>query len=433
MLKNEIEFDKKPQIISVLLNDLCIACGACINICNNSNIEEYFCKFQNAFQVKVNNLELCLDCLKPCDIVCPSIELNFCYLLKKESVKDYGDIIDIKLAKSYKFSNKENTSSGGIASKIIEIALSNNTPVISLTEKNNQFYFSVLNNLNDLDCLSSSIYHSISFNNCIELISSIEKPCILVALPCQLEGLYKYAKYCNIEIEKKILLTVGIICGWSYSHHSYKSFCKFNKINNIINVKYRGEDQKGFLKLITQNSIYKFKRWNFESLSDLINYRASFSRYSNRFRCRVCHNHLNILSDISIGDAWVKRNNEKKSIVIIRTLRGEKYFDKIAADEDIVIEVAFFEDIINSQSKSITYNIEASALLQKLNSYNLVHFNYNFGHEKTNYQKVSTLRFFLEKYMRRIIRENKYAKYKYLYIILNIKAIIFNFLKMKIR
>src|SRR5690606_37960767 len=110
------------------------------------------------------------------------------------------------------------------------------------------------------------------------------------------------------ELSEKIALIAGIICGWMYSHHGIRAFSSYKNINQEIkDVRYRGEDKVGKLKIFTNDEVHTFDRRKFHSFKEILDYRASFSTDVNRLRCRLCQNHLNVTADIAVGDAWLAR------------------------------------------------------------------------------------------------------------------------------
>jgi hypothetical protein len=142
-----------------------------------------------------------------------------------------------------------------------------------------------------------------------------------------------------------------------YSHHAVQAFAKFNHKEHpqVGKTTYRGGDRVGKLKLSSDGNVYAYDRRVFDSPREALDYQSSFSRDMNRLRCRLCEDHLNMGADIIVGDAWLKRNVEKKSIVGCRTARGESALVDLEREGAIVLEDASFADFLESQSSNLVY------------------------------------------------------------------------------
>ena len=327
-----------PSIQEVVRNDLCIACGACIPACPYSNISPAFSMKRGAHEVAISDPTRCSDCAQPCDAVCPSIRVDFVRQLHARDGSHDADNEDslptrdgwmqaIHLAWSPKFQADGVSSSGGVTRAILANSLKNGTPVVCLAWDADRSDYSPrrLESLRDIDLVPGSIYHSTTFVGALDLIRSAEDPVVLIAIPCQLSGLLQYIANHEHSLAKKIGLVVGIVCGWMYSHHAVKAFAQFigSEQPDVTKTTYRGGDRVGKLVVRSRGKDQSFDRRKFQSQREAINYQSSFSRDMNRLRCRMCQDHLNLAADIVVGDAWLSRNSDKKSIVACRTSRGE--------------------------------------------------------------------------------------------------------------
>ncbi|MEW6249753.1 MAG: coenzyme F420 hydrogenase/dehydrogenase beta subunit N-terminal domain-containing protein [Planctomycetota bacterium] len=55
------------------------------------------------------------------------------------------------------------------------------------------------------------------------LITRPEQVDELVAIPCQFEGIYTHIFRHEPALAKRIHTTVGLICGWQYTHHALRA------------------------------------------------------------------------------------------------------------------------------------------------------------------------------------------------------------------
>jgi coenzyme F420 hydrogenase subunit beta len=408
-------------IPNVVESDQCIACGACIQACPGKSIVGSYSEQRGAHEVKVINTSECSDCSQQCNSVCPSLGFSF----KDQFPEQHDDIADPRLGPikqvftAYSPENQFNniSSSGGVVRAFIEHFIKQKKPVICLTSTKKGYRANSISELCDLENTPGSIYHGISFEDAIPLIRNAKSPCLLVAIPCVLEGLAKYIKNIEPDLDKNIALRVGLICGWMYSDHSWKSIQKLKKISGTVqDVTYRGEDKVGRLKIKTDKNSYSFSRRKFDSYREEIEYKASFSRVYNRLRCRLCENHINQLSDIAVGDAWLKkfpRNKDKVSIVVVRTELGMVEYSKLVENSTLISENAQVDDIIESQSDDLVYGRSAQKLNQFISSMGqrTPVFSFSDNEQRIDLSKSEQHQLKDELYWRAKVREGLYKLY----------------------
>jgi len=257
---------------------------------------------------------------------------------------------------------------------------------------------------------------------CIELLQGLKEACVLITTPCQLEGILKYIRLCDPPLEEKIDLKVGLICGWMYSDHAVAAFTEYKGIKDKVGeITYRGEDHVGSIKIKTPSATHKFHRERFGTLKERIDYRTAFSTASNRLRCRVCQDHMNLLSDVVVGDAWLERKKDQKlSIIIIRNSKGSKLIRDMTAQGDLVIEKSTFADLVKSQSRNLVYGDEAKQLGVYLREKSKITPDFVFDSmpikDKVALSLIRRFQFGLEFGLRNVLRKGDYKKFKLLYI-----------------
>lgn len=413
-----------PLISSVVDNDLCIACGACISACPYDVVEPSYNTHRGTHEIAIRNTDHCSSCSAPCDSVCPSLEVDFKALSNSPSFPTtrIGPVESVFLGYSPKHQFNGKSSSGGTIRILIEDALEQNIPVICLVKEGDEYLPSTLYNVSDLSKVPGSIYHSVSFTNCLQHIEKLDRKCLLVATSCQLEGILKYIKLENPSLQKKISLIVGLICGWMYSDHSIQAFSQFKGIQAPIHdAQYRGEDKVGLLKLWTNKKKYSFDRRRFSTVKDSLDFKASFSSSMNRLRCRVCENHVNVLADISVGDAWLERKkSEKLSVIITRTKQGEQSVLSLREKGKLIIEDGSIADIFESQSENLVEGHTAKKIARFLNNRGISTPKFNFQEGLRKQYKLSILdifKFKREILFRKLIRKSEYKSYRLFYFL----------------
>lgn len=435
------QFNQSNKLIEVIENDMCIACGVCVEACDRNQIVPAYNEVRACNEVRITDVNNCLNCPSQCISVCPSVEVDFAKLLpEQKTVARDGNYLSIKTGFSHEHQFNGVSSSGGILRSIIQHFIKSNVPVVCLayeTEVNDGKYNArLIRTLEDMKRIPGSIYHSISFTDAINQIRNVEK-CAVVAISCHLEGLMKFVQTQEPELGKKIIFKAGIICGWMYSDHSFLSFAKYKGIDEkITDIGYRGEDRIGKLKLYVKDQLHSFSRNQFDSFNDLVSYRASYSTDVNRLRCRTCQNHTNYLADVAVGDAWLKRKRGKKlSVIISRTEVGEKLINQLSEQQKIVTEDGNFDDIVESQGHNLVFGTVARKLNRFLSVRGLIYPRYIYEdniHEGDN-SLADKVIFRLEFLKRSLIRSEKYRTYKIVYMFSKLWRLLDTILRMKVK
>jgi len=275
------------------------------------------------------------------------------------SNSNIGHVVGIYLAQNVDRKVNLAASSGGLIKATLRFYLESGKVdgVIALRRVNGIHYEpEMVSTLEEIDRLPGSIYHNVDFSKTLELLrETTRKHLAIVAIPCQLEGIYSYIKNYEPELMKKITITVGLLCGWTYSHHAIHALCQYENIpeNELINISYRGDGPVGKLKLDTKNGngIKVNRRIN-------LKYQAAFDRSYNLSRCHYCVNHGNFLADLVVGDAWLPSTVTTKtgiSLLIARTPDADMNLRKMKDQGLIRLIPARQEDVIESQTRRVIY------------------------------------------------------------------------------
>jgi coenzyme F420-reducing hydrogenase beta subunit len=405
----------------VLENDLCIACGACVYACPASVITPTYHEERGAYEVTITDTNPCAGCPAPCVQVCPSIEVNFAALASAETegttCTREGPIRETWLGYSPAFQHNGVSSSGGIIRALIHDSLERGRPVVCLCKDGDGYAPTLLHQPEELDRVPGSIYHAVSFVKIVEVLREASEAVLLISTPCQLEGLYKYIQVTEPTLREKIALVVGLICGWMYTNHALHAFASYKQLGEpVINAQYRGEDKVGRLKLFTEQAKHSYDRRAFDNKSDYYDFRASFSSMANRLRCRLCENHLNVLADIAVGDAWLKRHPEEKlSIIVVRTRTGSDLMNHLQDAGKVQLTIAEATDLSESQSNNLVFGYEARQLNHKLSRKGVATPTFTFAGQDPPPPRAGRLLhvlYDLEFHLRKVLRSGRYQTYR---------------------
>lgn len=336
------------NLSSVLENDLCIGCGACIP--TEKNLKMEFNETTQTFQPNGLGNQISYD-------VCPSIKVDYNALQKAifpdELYSEHGVLKAIYLAQTIDYEKNYLASSGGIVKDLLKSYLLNGDidGVISI-EKRNGIIFepAVIESVNELERLPQSIYHNLSFHKALTLLRKKTGKYVLVALPCHLEGIYNYIIKIEPELMDRIHTTIGLSCGWCYNHHAIAAICKYKFINRdeLQDISYRGKGPVGKLRIESLKKVYSIsRRIDFS-------YQVAFDRSFNLPRCHLCVNHVNYLADIVVADAWLSSTLKTKtgiSLVICRTDETNSELNTLHDRGTIRLTNASVDDIVESQKR----------------------------------------------------------------------------------
>lgn len=417
--------NQNPELRAVIENDLCIACGVCMPVCPRGHLTQTFDTYRGANGVRFIETADCGGCDAPCVKICPSVEIDFSSISDppRSAPERDGWIRGVHLGYSPLFRDDGKSSSGGVLRALAHLAVEEGTPVLTLAKLEGttiEYRPRVLTDKSDLAKMPGSIYHSTSFAGVIELLHELEQPCLLIAIPCQLAGIYNYIHHVEPELRAKIGYSCGIICGWMYSHHAHQSFMHHKNLGlTLSDISYRGGDKVGLLKLKTEGREYAFDRRRFPDRASALHYQSAYSTDLNLLRCRLCEDHTNLLADIVTGDAWLARKSkEKLSVIGVRTDRGQVLFDRLIERGRLIVEPGTFSDMLESQSANLVYGATARKLGIWLRQRGLPTPAYRFAHDREiiRLRLNDSLSFSLEFMRRHIVRSQRYKLFWWLYL-----------------
>lgn len=293
--------------------------------------------------------------------VCPALSVDFDALHGRVfpggEVTEHGVVESVHLAQSTDEARNRRASSGGLIKELLLQALADPqvTGVISIVHQGGlDFAASLVTDPADVDTLPGSIYHALPFDGALRILSERPGRYVLVAIPCQLEGIYTYVHTQAPHLAERIHSTVGLLCGWQYTHHALRAICEYKGVDadDITDVSFRGEGPVGKLRITTSStSVDVSRRVDFS-------YQVAFDRSFNIPRCHLCINHSNFLADIVVGDAWLPSTVFTRtgiSLVICRTPQSRRALDDLAADGRVVSVEVGTAEIEESQTRRVVF------------------------------------------------------------------------------
>ena len=313
------------NVSSLVLRNGCMGCGACAVVCPVNAIEivrshTYLAKVNNS---KCNSCQLCLT-------VCPVIRSSKSMMKDVSTLESLiGSYRKVLLAKSTSRQMKDRGSSGGVVTTLLVSAYEQKIidgALLVVTDNCAPPQYFLATAKNQIVRGLGSKYLIFPYSKGLKLFSQMNGKYAVVGLPCQIKALRKIMNL-DRAMKDKIVLLVGLFCGRGIDLNSSNFMMKIlGKRGNIIGSVREGNSQSsGILRVflsrgqeIREYSI-PFETWAKYTLPSFFFMPAA---------CLYCTDHTAEEADISFGDAWHIKNDDNKSLMIVRTKGGEAVLDK---------------------------------------------------------------------------------------------------------
>lgn len=355
---------RTTDLQGVLDNDLCIACGACVLA--DPSVELRLHPEKLIFEPTHAGNSDAAD-------VCPAVQVDFAnlqdLLFPGAEQTAYGVVHSVMLAQSTDLGRNLKASSGGMIKELLIELLARDDVDGAITLQHVaglDFAPGLITDVEEVDQLPGSVYHNLPKHRVLELLRENEGRYVLVAIPCELEGIFNYIFKKEPQLRERIHTTIGLLCGWQYSWHSIRAICEFKGVDpdRIVDVSYRGDGPIGKLRIWTDDGEEHStsRRLDF-------GYQVAFDRTFNTPRCHLCINHANFLADIVVGDAWLSSTLGTKtgiSLVINRREESDQLVRDLANRDRVVYSEVTVNEIRESQKPRIAFGNFAYAYAKYL-------------------------------------------------------------------
>ncbi len=346
------------DLTPVLSGRWCIGCGACTAADSNLTLELSAANRIYEPDGPGNSAA---------HAVCPAVKVDYAGLhawrFPGREVSAHGVVDSVLLAQSVDRDRNLQASSGGLIKELLLGLLARpdiDGAIVLAAQGGIEFAPVLIRDAAAIDALPGSVYHSVPYGDAFTLLRENAGRFVVVGIPCQLEGLYSYIRQHAPDLASRVVFTIGIICGWLYTHRALDAMRAFKGVDSAItSIAYRGDGPVGPLAIDCEDGT----RLRINRRTDP-DYMVAFDRSFNINRCHVCVNHINWLADIAVGDAWLARTaatTSGVSIVIARSAEGTALLNALAADGRLRTAPAAVEDIVESQSRSLVYGDAAYA------------------------------------------------------------------------
>ena len=361
---------RKQDLQGVIDASMCIGCGACVMVDKTLALE---------LDPKKLIYQPSHASNAAAAAVCPAVQVDFAGLQEKifqdAEQTEYGVVQSVFLAQSTNYERNLKASSGGLVKELLRHYLRSGEVdgALALGHVSGiDFETRLVTTPGEVDQLPGSIYHNLEQSKAIRLLHELDGRFVLVAIPCQLEGIYQYIFQRAPELAQKIHTTIGLLCGWQYSHHALRAMAEYKGIDydKITDLSFRGDGPVGKLRIWTGDQVHSAgRRIDFD-------YQVAFDRSFNTPRCHTCINHSNYLADIVVGDAWLPSTVGTRtgiSLLICRKPATDSVIRQMARDGAIKYTEVSTAEIMESQKRRVVFGDFAYAYASYLDEIGIHH------------------------------------------------------------
>jgi coenzyme F420 hydrogenase subunit beta len=202
---------------------------------------------------------------------------------------------------------------------------------------------------------SKSKYCPVATNLALKKILSEEGRFAVVGLPCHIHGIRK-AEAIFEGLKDKIVLHVGLFC--SHTANFYGTELLLRKFGvgkeDVVRLDYRSGWPSCMLVQLRNGRSLKV-RYN---KSWLAYWNVFSSFFFAPFRCLMCADQFNELSDVSIGDAWFPElmgDGSGKSVLVSRTAAADEMLHSMKDCSVISLKTISPDKVKESQAFSLNF------------------------------------------------------------------------------
>jgi coenzyme F420 hydrogenase subunit beta len=370
-------FVKKNIFDSVIKQDMCIGCGACLYSTSNDNLvmkwnKEGFLNptSETSDMESEKSLKVCPFNPFPDKEVRTEKEIANIFL---KDAPNHHQRVGRYYNSYVGYSNKYRltSSSGGMATYLIEQLLNQNIvdAVITVKEGKDSFYeYSVIRLTDDLISTSETKYYPVTLGTVINQLKTSNERFAIVGIACFLKSV-RLLQFYHPELKDKIKFTIGIICGGVKS----KFFAEYLAGKTGVSSDQFSKPKFRIKDLQSTASDYSFGCNDINGQQHTIKMRKVGDMWgSGMFKnnaCDFCDDVTTELADISLGDAWLNPYNKDgkgTNVIVTRTELAERLINAGIIHKELAVDTLEFDHFLSSQQGSFNHRQKALGYRIKL-------------------------------------------------------------------
>jgi coenzyme F420 hydrogenase subunit beta len=370
-------FIKKNVFDSVVKQDMCIGCGACLYSSSNDNLvmswnKEGFLNPTSETPEKESE-----ESLKVCPFnPFPDKEVRTENEIAKIFLNDAPNR-HLRVGHYYStyvgYSNKYRltSSSGGMATYLIDQLLNKNIvdAVVTVKEGKDSFYeYSVIRSTDELTSTSETKYYPVTLGTVINQLKTSNERFAIVGIACFIKSV-RLLQFYHPELKEKIKFTIGIICGGVKS----KFFAEYLAGKSGVSSNQFSKPQFRIKDHNSTASDYSFGCKDSKGELHTIKMKKVGDMWgSGMFKnnaCDFCDDVTTELADISLGDAWLNPYNKDgkgTNVIVTRTELAERLINDGIIHKELAVDTLEFDHFLSSQQGSFNHRQKALGYRIKL-------------------------------------------------------------------
>ncbi len=310
--------DKTVTVQFVADELLCNGCATCVSVCPVDCISIYESP-TGLLQAEVDH-EKCILC-GACTKVCSATHV-LPELIRSGADPFSGRPLSGFCGYARSRTVKENGKSGGIATALVSYLLDSgivNKALLTAQQENPLRHGPVVFKSGaDLSPAQSSWYGPVGLNSVLKDIDDTGN-LVYVGLSCQIRGLHNYLAHKKKGKEKPFI--IGLFCDSVLSYKTIDHLISGTKIQAKEISRFRYIDKR--YGSFPGNCVIETKEG--ETVEVPNSKRVFVKRFLKPPYCFLCHDKLNMYSDISLGDTWgLDKSRQGQTAAVCWTQRGEE-------------------------------------------------------------------------------------------------------------
>lgn len=349
------------NIDTIVKNQLCTGCGACIS--EDTSKTSFMHWDEYGFLVPKTTPESSQDLMID---VCPfkPDQLNEDDISKrfiKSPLTTFSPKIGYyqKLYVGFSKDYRKTSSSGGVATFVFGQLLHRGIVqhLFIVTEDNGSYAYKLISDIHELKSISKTRYIPVTLENLFIMIDSIDGKVAVSGTACFVKAI-RLKQIKKPHLEKKIPFIVGIICGGLkskyYTDYLAQSADCFDGYHNAqYRVKNENSTATDYKFACTNSNTHRIHMVDMQKLGDMWGTGLFKSN-----ACDFCDDVMTELADISLGDAWIypySSDGLGNNIVITRSSLAEKIIADGIIDNKLSLETLPESEAIFSQRGSFNH------------------------------------------------------------------------------